>query len=72
MASLDSRESLERRRDEILRELEGVNREQQIELDPDSEEQAIQIEQEEVATARETGLRRELAVIEDKLLDLAS
>jgi hypothetical protein len=46
-----------------------VNTTQRIELDGDPEEQAIQIEQSEVATSMEENLRRELAMIEDALLD---
>lgn len=64
-----SREQLEGRRNEILQQLERVNTDQRIELDNDPEEQAIQIEHGEVATAREESLRRELAAIEDLLLD---
>jgi hypothetical protein len=64
-----TREQLEGRRNEILRQLERVNTDQRIELDNDPEEQAIQIEQGEVATAREQSLRRELAAIEDLLED---
>ena len=64
-----SREQLESRRDEILKQFGRVNEDQRIELDVDPEEQAIQIEQGEVATAREESLRRELAAIEDMLLD---
>ncbi len=64
-----SREQLEGRRDEILQQLGRVNQDQRIELDRDPEEQAIQIEHGEVATAREESLRRELAAIEDLLLD---
>ncbi len=63
-----SREQLIRRRDEIMNQLNRVNGEQRIELDRDPEEQAIQIEQGEVATSMEENLRRELAVIEDQLL----
>jgi len=63
------RERLIRRRDEILKQLERVNADQRIELDRDPEEQAIQIEQGEVATSMEENMRRELAVIEDALLD---
>ncbi|MEP6848970.1 MAG: hypothetical protein ABI999_08935 [Acidobacteriota bacterium] len=70
MSNSDGREALQSRRDEILAELEGVNRDQRIELDEMAEEQAIQLEQNEVANSREAGLRRELADIEDKLLDL--
>ncbi|HVF31118.1 MAG TPA: hypothetical protein VNA22_09110 [Pyrinomonadaceae bacterium] len=64
-----TREQLEQRRDEILVQLNRVNDDQRIELDRDPEEQAIQIEQTEVATSMEASLRRELAVIEDMLLD---
>jgi hypothetical protein len=64
-----SREQLEQRRGEILEQLNRVNQDQRIELDRDPEEQAIQIEQDEVANSREVGLRRELAAIEDMLLD---
>lgn len=63
------REQLEGRREEILRQLERVNADQRIELDNDPEEQAIQIEQGEVANSMEASLRRELAAIEDLLLD---
>ena len=63
-----SREQLIRRRDEIIAQLDKVNREERIELDRDPEEQAIQIEQDEVAVSREANLRRELAMIEDQLL----
>ena len=62
-------ESLRRRRAEILAELERVNSDQRIELDPDGEEQAIQIEQDEVAVSMEQNLRKELAEIEAKLAD---
>lgn len=65
-----SREQLIRRRDEINEQLNRVNREERIELDPDPEEQAIQIEQDQVAVSMEANLRRELADIEDRLLDL--
>jgi len=64
-----SREQLIRRRDEINEQLNRVNREERIELDIDPEEQAIQIEQGEVAVTMEANLRRELAMIEDALLD---
>ena len=63
------RDALERRRAEILAQLERVNTEQRLELDHDPEEQAIQVEHGEVATAREQGLRRELAAIEDMLFE---
>ena len=63
------REQLERRRDEILKQLNRVNAEQRIELDRDPEEQAIQLEQDQVAISMEENLRRELSDIEEKLLD---
>lgn len=63
-----SREQLIRRRDEINEQLNRVNVDQRIELDRDPEEQAIQIEQDEVANSREASLRRELLAIEDLLL----
>ncbi|MEP7148563.1 MAG: hypothetical protein ABI857_06740 [Acidobacteriota bacterium] len=68
-ASKPSREQLVRRRDEINQQLERVNTAQRIELDYDLQEQAIQVEQVEVATSMEKNLRRELATIEDQLLD---
>lgn len=64
-----TREQLEQRRDEINRQLNKVNEDERIELDPDMEEQAIQVEQEEVAYAMEENLRKELNEIEDKLLE---
>lgn len=63
------KEQLERRRDEINAQLNRVNEDLQIELDPDTEEQAIQVEQDEVAVTMEANLRKELAQIEDQLLD---
>jgi hypothetical protein len=68
-SSKPTREQLIRRRDEINEQLNRVNQEQRIELDRDPEEQAIQLEQDQVAVSMETNLRRELAVIEDQLLD---
>jgi hypothetical protein len=62
-----SREQLIRRRDEINEQLNRVNQEERIELDTDPEEQAIQIEQGQVAVTMEANLRRELAMIEDAL-----
>ena len=62
-------ESLRRRRAEILAELERVNSDQRLELDSDGEDQAIQIEQDEVAVSMEQNLRKELAEIEAKLAD---
>ena len=68
-SSKPTREQLIRRRDEINEQLDRVNRVQRIELDRDPEEQAIQLEQDQVATSMEENLRKELAVIEEQLLD---
>jgi hypothetical protein len=63
----NERQHLERRRDEILAQLDRVNDELQLELDRDPEEQAIQLEQDQVPSAMEQSLRRELADVEAKL-----
>lgn len=65
-----TREQLEQRRDEVIAQLEKVNKAERIELDSDMEEQAIQVEQEEVATSMEAGLRRELTAIEEILAQM--
>ena len=67
-----TKEQLEKRRDEILAQLDraGDNLREGFELDTDPEEQAIQVEQDQVLIGIEANLRKELAVIEDKLLDL--
>ncbi len=64
-----SREQLEKRRAEILAQLNRVNGDLRMELDRDPEEQAIQLEQDEVSISMEDNLRKELATIEDRLLD---
>lgn len=64
-----TKEQLEKRRDEILAELDGLNDDLRIELDNDEEEQAIEIENQEVPVTFEENLRRELADIEDRLLE---
>ena len=64
-----TREQLERRRDEINAQLNRVNENLQMELDRDPEEQAIEVEHNEVSMSMEANLRRELLIIEDKLLD---
>jgi hypothetical protein len=61
------RKQLERRRDEILAELERVNQNERIELDTDPEEQAIQVEQDQVPISMERSLRAELDNIEEQL-----
>jgi RNA polymerase-binding transcription factor DksA len=67
-----SKEHLERRRDEINAQLGDVSKDERIELDPDMEEQAIQMEQHEVSVAIVDNLRRELADIEERLARLES
>jgi hypothetical protein len=64
-----TKEQLERRRDEINEQLNRVNGALQIELDRDPEEQAIEVEQTDVSMSMEANLRKELALIEDQLLD---
>jgi uncharacterized FlaG/YvyC family protein len=64
-----TREQLERRRDEINNQLNRVNQALHMELDRDPEEQAIEVEHNEVSMSIETNLRKELAIIEDKLID---
>lgn len=63
-----TREQLEKRRDEIRKQLGEVAEDEKIELDHDMEEQAIEMEQHEVAVTMEANLRKELVQIEDKLL----
>ena len=69
MTTQTDRKNLERRRDQILEQLNDVNSDLQVELDRDPEEQAIQIEQDEVSISMEDNLRRELAEIEDQLAE---
>lgn len=64
-----SRERLEKRREEILAQLNEGSRDVQIELDRDPEEQAIQIEQHDVSISMIDNLRRELADVEEKLAE---
>lgn len=64
-----TREQLEKRRDEINEQLNRVNKDEEIELDNDMEQQAIQMEQHEVSVTMEANLRKELSEIEDKLLE---
>ena len=60
---------LEKRRDEINKQLKGVNKDLQFELERNPEDQAIQLEQDEVLTSMEANLQKELTEIEDKLLE---
>jgi RNA polymerase-binding transcription factor DksA len=66
-----TKEQLLKRRDEILGQLNRAseNIREEFELDPDPEEQAIQLEQDEVLIGIEANLQKELAEVEDKLLD---
>ena len=64
-----TRAQMEKRCNEINRQLNRVNEDLQMELDRDPEEQAIEVEHNEVSTSRESNLRKELDAIEDKLLD---
>jgi len=65
--SKPDKQQLVRRRDEILAELDRVNSDERVELDRDPEEQAIEVEQEDVPISREKSLRQELADIESRL-----
>ena len=64
-----TKEQLLKRRDEINAQLGKVNHDLQMPLEQKEEDRAIQTEQDEVSIAREANLRRELAQIEDQLLD---
>jgi hypothetical protein len=66
----DSREALEKRREEIIAQLRETNRDVQMELDRDPEEQAIQVEHHDVSASFVENLRRELADVEEKLAEL--
>jgi len=65
------RDQLEKRRAEILQQLDRLESDLRIELDRDPEEQAIQVEQNEVSISMEQSLRRELAIIEENLTSMA-
>ena len=65
-----TRQQLEKRRDEIEKQLNLVNQDERIELDNDMEEQAIEMEQHEVAVTMEENLRKELNYIEEKLAEM--
>ena len=69
-AGRPSRKDLERRRDEINDQLAKVNNSLRAELDRDPEEQAIQLEQDQVAITMESELRRELNEIDEMLLEM--
>ncbi len=67
-----TKEQLLKRRDEINVQLNRVNESERLTLDNNLEEQSIETEHEEVAISMEENLRKELAEIEDRLLDLKS
>ncbi|MFN6962637.1 MAG: hypothetical protein ACK4S4_02605 [Pyrinomonadaceae bacterium] len=62
-----SKDDLIRRREELLAQLRRVDGDLRIELDRDPEEQAIQLEQDQVAITMEAQLRRELDEIDELL-----
>ena len=64
-----TKEQLEKRRDEILEQLNRVHQDERIILERDEEDQAIQLEQQDVSVTMEANLRKELIEIEDKLAD---
>lgn len=65
-----TREQLEKRLTEIKKQLNETYEEERIELVNDMEQQAIQMEQHEVAVTMEENLRREMIQIEDKLAEM--
>lgn len=65
-----TKEELIARRDEINRQLDKTNDAQEIELDQNMEDQAIQVEQDEVAMTMEANLRKELDEIEFDLAEI--
>ena len=64
------KKQLEKRRTEILEQLDRIQDDLRIELDRDPEEQAIQVEQNEVWITMEESLRRELKTIEEDLTSI--
>jgi RNA polymerase-binding transcription factor DksA len=65
-----TKEELIKRRDEINNQLNRTESDLRIELERDPEEQAIQVEHDEVAIAMENNLRTELNEIEEKLAQI--
>lgn len=63
---------LEKRRDEINEQLNKVDKDLQFELERNPEDQAIQLEQDEVSTTMEANLQKELNDIEDRLAAMES
>lgn len=65
-----TKEELLKRQAEINEELKKVNEKLELHLDENTEEQAIEVEQEEVYTTMESNLRTELDDIEFQLAEL--
>lgn len=65
-----TKQQLEKRRDEINARLSSVNKREEIHLDRDMEQQAIQMEQHEVSVTMEENLQKELNYIEEKLAEM--
>lgn len=65
-----TREQLKQRRDEINDQLARIGGEFNRELDRDPEEQAIEVEQIQVPIAMVDSLRKELADVEARLVEL--
>lgn len=64
-----TRDQLIERRDELNAQLNRVNEDLTVSLDRDPEEQAIELEQEDVSITMEDNLRAELAEIEARLAE---
>ena len=64
-----NKEHLIQRREEILRQLGGLEVPMHEELDRNADEQSIQLEQTEVTLSMVDGLNRELRQIEEMLLE---
>ena len=65
-----SREQLEKRLEEVKKQLGETGKAERIELDNDMEEQAIEMEQHEVSVTMEQNLRKEMTMIEDALAQM--
>ena len=64
------KKQLEKRRGEILEQLDRIEGDLRLKLDRDPEEQAIQVEQNEVYITMDRSLRRELSIIEEELASI--
>jgi hypothetical protein len=64
-----TRDQLIERRDELNAQLNRVNEDLTVSLDRDPEEQAIELEQEDVSITMDDNLRAELAEIEARLAE---